>query len=758
MSFDPVDRRTFLKLMGVSGSGLFLTLHGCGNASLEDGKESVMSYIDPEDFMIPGEEVWYATTCRQCPAGCGLHARVREGRVRKLEGNPSSPINYGRLCPMGQAGLQLHYHPDRLSQPMQRIDGKLQPISWDEAKSQLHKTIAAAAKKPQSFAFISGEVGGHLEQLMDALVQNIGSSPRYVYEPLSQANWRTATQTTLGLSSPRLELSKAQLVLSFGADFLGPWQSPVHFAAEYGQFRAAPRGSLIQIEPNMSLSGANADWWLPIRPQTEVWLALGLANILADNSRVDLPEAVLKSLAAYDINTVSQKTDVPVDSIQRLAKALSKRSPSLVLTGGTAEGQAEGSQMVFAGWLLNAILGNIGQTVHPGSHSPYDNLQTQRGSTAALQSFGKHMADVDTLFVFQSNPIYSAPDFIELDKGFASISNKVVFANNLDETAELADLLIPLGSSLEEWGSQVPAYNPDQGLLQLQQPVMQPLHAEQIPSGDLLLECLGKLDKTYTQWPDFYAYLRSNLTKLRAQARPPNQPNPWKLPATLEPPTYKPVTPEQAFTTNQLDEAFWEHTVAAGLLQLPTESQQFEINLQTPDIKQAVTDSAYPFTLIPSPRLGLYDGRHADLPWIQEMPDQITTIVWDSWAEMHPETATRLKVKTGDVIEINSAHGSIRVKVFEFNGVHPDAIAVPMGQGHSTGRYAAGVGVNPLKILDPIFDHNTGELALYATRVNIKATGEQSSVVSLAKSDSQHKRRLVRTIPADSFNRNEGDS
>ena len=757
MSFDPIDRRTFLKLMGVSGSGLLLTLQGCGgNASIEEGKETVMSYIDPEDFIVPGEEVWYATTCTQCPAGCGLHARVREGRVRKLEGNPSSPINHGRLCSMGQAGLQRHYHPDRLKQPMARIDGKLQPISWDEAKSRLHKSIKNAAQKPKSFAFLSGEVGGHVEQLIDTLIQKIGGSPRYIYEPLSQATWRTATQATLGVAAPKLEMSKAQLVLSFGADFLGPWQSPVHFSAEYGEFRATPRGSLIQVEPNMSLSGANADWWLPIRPQTESWLALGVANLLAKDSKVRLPESIIQSLASYDVDAVSKITDVPVNSIERLAKSLRKRTPSLVLVGGTAESQTEGSQMVFAGWLLNYMLGNIGQTIQPGNHSPYDNLQTQRSSSAALQSLNKHINDIETLFVFQSNPIYSAPDFTNINQGFSSVANKVVFANSMDETAQLADLLIPLRSSLEEWGSQMPAYSPEQNLLQIQQPIMQPLYAEQMSSGDLFLECISLLDKSYKKWSGFYTYMRTDLSRLRKIARPANQPNPWKLPATLEPPTYKPVSPEQAFTSNELDEAFWEHTVAAGLLQVPAKYQKFKINLQTPDIKQVEANSEYPFTLIPSPRLGLYDGRHANLPWIQEMPDQITTIVWDSWAEIHPETAARLKVKTGDIVEIRSASGSLRVKVFEFSGIHPEAVAVPMGQGHSVGRYAAGVGVNPLKILNPIFDRDTGELALYATRVEIKATGEQDSLVKLAPTDSQHNRRLVRTIPADSFNRNEG--
>ncbi len=761
MSFDPVNRRTFLKLMGVSGSGLFLTLQGCGNASLEEGRETVMSYIDPEDFVIPGEEVWYATTCHQCPAACGLHARVREGRVRKLEGNPASPINHGRLCAMGQAGLQLHYHPDRIPQPLARIDNRLQPVSWDQAKTRLHKILAKAAENPQRFALLSGEVGGHLEKLMDALVQTIGGPSRYVYEPLSQKIWHSATQSALGITSPRLQLAQAQMVLSFGADFLGPWQSAVHFAAEYGRFRTEPRGSLIQVEPRMSLTGANADWWLPIRPQTEAWLALGLAHLLAsENKAIALPDAISQALAQYDIDSVSKITDLPTDSIRRLASALRTRTPSLILAGGPADGQVDGSQMVLASWLLNYLLGNLDKTITHAGDSPFAELETRIGSTAALQKLSEHMPALDTLFIYQSNPVYSAPDFLQLAAGLEKVRNTVVFASTLDETAELADLVIPLRSSLEEWGSRVPAYSPDQGLLQLQQPVMQALYPQHVASGDLLLQLLTQLDKAYQQWPDFYAYVRTDLMKYREQARPDKQPNPWKLPAVMTPPTYKPVMLEQAFSTDQLDEAFWEHTVAAGLLQLPTQQRSLRMQPQVPTIKPVTADQNFPFTLIPFPQLGLYDGRHANLSWLQEMPDQITTIVWDSWAEIHPETAARLKVKTGDIVEIRSTHGSIKVKIFEFNGIHPEAVAIPMGQGHSRGRYAAGVGVNPVKILAPVFERDTGELALYATRVQINPTREQDSLVKLAGSDSQHKRRLVRTIniKAPDFSHPEGSA
>ncbi|MFQ5488694.1 MAG: hypothetical protein ACE5ET_09670, partial [Gammaproteobacteria bacterium] len=129
-----VNRRDFLKIMGWSGVGA--TLAGCDmptTVTLEEGKEKVTSYLAPEEYVIPGVGVWYASTCLQCPAGCGVHGRVREGRVLKLEGNPESPINRGRLCQMGQAGLQTHYNPDRITQPLLRKNGTLVSVPWHEA-------------------------------------------------------------------------------------------------------------------------------------------------------------------------------------------------------------------------------------------------------------------------------------------------------------------------------------------------------------------------------------------------------------------------------------------------------------------------------------------------------------------------------------------------------------------------------------------------------------------------------------------------
>ena len=157
--------------------------------------------------------------------------------------------------------------------------------------------------------------------------------------------------------------------------------------------------------------------------------------------------------------------------------------------------------------------------------------------------------------------------------------------------------------------------------------------------------------------------------------------------------------------------------------------------------------------------IGLWDGRHANIPWLQEAPDQISKIVWDSWAELHPTTAAKLGVQEGDVVEIASAHGAIKVKVYVFKGIHPDAIAVPLGQGHNDefSRYAKGIGANPLKILSSAVDAKTGELALYATAVKATRTGAHEELVKEGRNNiSQRGRKLVATISAEQFRRTEG--
>lgn len=724
MASDSIDRRTFLKIMGLGSSGLLLS--GCDVSSPAPGTEQVTSYVDPEEYVIPGDEVWYASTCLQCPAGCGIHARQREGRVRKLEGNPASPVNLGRLCVMGQAGLQNHYHPDRLKQPLAREGKELREIPWTEARKRLAELAARArASGGGRAALLTGRVSGHLAVLTDAFAGALGRTRRYVYEPLAAATAEAVNRQTLGTATPQLRLDEARLIVSFGADFLGPWRSPVHLATQFARFRDTPRGTLIQVEPKMTLTGGNADWWLAIRPGTEGFLMLGVARLLAESPGfvARVPDAVRPSLRAYDAETVSRVTDVSAADLQRLAAALRAHRPSLVLAGGAAEGQEQGARNVAAALLLNHMLGNLDKTL-TGAAPPLPQLAPRAASTRALFDLAAAADGLDTLFVYGANPLYTAPDFLKLEDKLKGAA-KVVFATVPDETVMGADLVIPVRSALEDWGTHVPGDGATAPVLGMQQPVMQPLYPELPGTGDIFLELLKQLEpKTYGGWEDFYAYVRHSVQLLRPLAQKPAKRRVPHAPAERE---------------------FWEDVLSQGVLSLPARRQALAGKFAPLDLAPPRAEADHPFTLIPSARLGLYDGRHANLPWLQELPDTLTTIVWDSWVEVHPEVAARLGIKEGDLVEVSSPNGSLTAKAVLFPGIHPEAVAVPIGQGHEIGRYAKGVGVNPFKILAPRFDQVTGELALHATRVRLRPTGAHEPVVKDAATESQHARRLVRT-------------
>jgi menaquinone reductase, molybdopterin-binding-like subunit len=133
----------------------------------------------------------------------------------------------------------------------------------------------------------------------------------------------------------------------------------------------------------------------------------------------------------------------------------------------------------------------------------------------------------------------------------------------------------------------------------------------------------------------------------------------------------------------------------------------------------------YPFHFLPYPSNQFLDGSLAHLPWLQEMPDPLTSAMWSSWVEINPQTAERLGIAQGDLVEVTSQHGTLRSAAYLSPGIAPDVIAMPAGQGHATyTRYASGRGENPVDLLAPMTDETTGAVAWAATRVKIARVGE----------------------------------
>jgi anaerobic selenocysteine-containing dehydrogenase len=701
------DRRDFLKVLGWGGTAVALS--GCGNGMVEDGKENVVSYVETNDYMIPSISVYFNSTCAQCDAGCSITGRVREGRVLKVEGNPNSTINRGKTCGLGQAGVQHHYNPDRVREPLLRTGDQGEAITWEKAYALIADKLKGVSG--EEIAFLTGGVSGHLKVLMGNYLDSFGCKNHFVYEAIAPAVVRAANKKSYGVEMPRFSISKAKVVLSFGSDFLGAWISPVHFSQQYAQFRKGvdgQRGVLVQVESKMTITGANADRWLVVRPGTEGILALGIINALGTHG-VALSGDIAAAVKGYDKERVSKDTGVSAEQIDKIAALLKARTPSLVLAGSAAEGYAHGSQNAAAINLLNQVLGNVGKTVEAAEAVPFPQMAPATGNTAALKTLNAGLAagKYKVLFSYATNPVFTAPGAMKFKDNMAKAGFKVAFTHYLDETAMQADLVLPLDSALEDWGTQVPEYLATCAQINIQQPLMEKLHPGTRGMGDILLALIKqRRAEDYKKFDDFYAYLRSAVLQNKG------------------------ALGGRAIAD---DDIFWNETLSKGIIKLEGPVRALSgrasvagLSLPAP----AAIDAQYPLQLIPSVNASLRDGRNANQPWLQESPDPMTTIVWDSWVEIHPKKAAELGIEEGDIVEVTGKNGSIKVQAYIFPGIHPDAISIPLGRGHDAmGRYAKDYGVNPYQILDMVFDKETGELAMHETRVKVSKTGSRVIVV-----------------------------
>ncbi|MGA2711190.1 MAG: molybdopterin-dependent oxidoreductase, partial [Steroidobacteraceae bacterium] len=649
MSGDGVSRRDFLQAVGLGGTTIALA--GCGHTSIESGVELVESYVQPENFVVPGVGVFYASTCTQCASACAIMGRVREGRILKLEGNPESAISGGKICGLGQAAVQQHYSPDRLTTPMIRDGGSLRPTSWDKAMALLNASLAPAERTGRR-VWLTGPTSGHQQILLHNLVGAGAATDYIVYDPLSTAVESSVNRKLFGVDSPVGLIEKAGLVLSFGDDFLGAGASPVAAARQYARFRrATPRGVLVQIEPKMTLTGANADRWIVIAPGTEGVFALGLARELLQRKDFagSLSPALVAAVDPYTQAEVSRITGVYGELIPRLAAMLWERAPSLVLAGRYPQGHSHGSHNTAAIALLNVVLQNNGKTLMRSADLPFPQLAPTNGDFKSLADLNKSMADGNcrSLLMHGTNPVYSAPDFLQFTANLRKVPFKAAWVTEMDETAMECDLVLPLLSPLEDFGTHVATNQFDGTEISIQQPLMEKLYPETRSFGDVLLDLLRQAKPdSYKLFPDYYAYLKSAV-----------------------------INAKPAFPSEASGEEFWENTLSAGVLHRPAPLLPLPATDLTAEmIQQPATnseDAEYPFHLIPAVSPSMRDGRPANLSWLQESPDPLTTIVWDSWAELHPSTAKALQISEGDALIIESAHGFIRVKAYLMPGIHP---------------------------------------------------------------------------------------
>ncbi len=720
-----LKRRDFLKLIGATT--VATTLPGCTPKE----PRSLIPYVIPQEEIIPGRSVWYASVCRECPAGCGVNVRVREGRATKAEGNALHPVNRGSLCARGQASLQGLYNPDRIQTPLRKTSsGGWEQLSWEAAESFLVEKVREllARGKGKDFVWITPQVTGSIDALVDEWLAAAGSGKRFRYEPFADEALLTANSRVFGRREiPFYDFADAGTVYAFGTDFLETWRSPVGYARGFAGGRGTSgdtaRTKFTYLGPRLSMTAGNADEWVDVHPDVLGNLALAMVRVIVDEGLARLSGGEKARVAAlvrqYAPDQVSRPAALTVERITALARAFGSSRSGLAVAGGPVITGEFGVQTASAVNLLNYACGNIGRTVRFGSADAASGLNTYGDLERLLRDMDRDL--VPALFLTEVNPVFSMPQASGIGAALAKVPLIVAFSTVMDETSSHATLVLPIHTPFESWGD----YEPRTGVHGLMQPVMKPVFPTKM-LGDILLETGRKIGnpRSFTA-PTFHDYVKERWRGLHARLGN-------KLPF----------------------ETFWIESLARGGV---WETAAPRLVTLAPSLapasiagpKEMPPRGGTTFTLMTYPSIALFDGRGANKPWLQELPDPMTRLVWGSWVEISPDDAARLGISHGDRIQVSSPYGRFELPACIHRGLLPGIVAIPVGQGHTAyGRYADGTGVNVTDLLDPKPSADgSGGLTWFGTSVELLRLPGKLPLASVQEAESQEDRSIIQEIP-----------
>lgn len=773
-----------------------------------------------------GEFLHEKSVCTLCPGGCGIQVRKVEARAVKIEGRTDYPVNPGGICPLGAGGLQLLYNENiRFTGPMKRVGprgkGKFSDISWNEALTILANRISDLRKKgtPEAIAAIDGNPKGSTMSLMvERLLKAIGS-PNYVMIPSAEDSYAMANMLMQGNEGPvSYDLENADYVLSFGAGLLEGWGAPGRVINAWGLWRKdllKRKARVVQIESRASNTASKSDQWVAAKPGTEAALALGLAHVMVKENLYD-PEFInnytfgfdnwssangknhmgfkTMVLKKYSPSRVAEITGVSSEQVVSLARDFGKAKAPIALFG-KGKGALNGSVYEFmAVHSLNALVGNINK---PGGiliHDPLplstlpefelddvarEGLNKPRLDLARSDQYPfsdsliNNLSDaikesskspVDTFLFFSSNPVFAIPDGGLMKSALQQVPFIVSFSPYRDETAYMADLILPDHNYLEKmddvvWptGLQYPLYG-------LTRPVVEPVYNTR-NSGDVIFQLakgIGKSVAPAFPWKKYEDVLKTRVKGLYdsgpglvdyrkddtlwKRLRDKGEVSPeykgfddmwnkmksgglWYRPAH----TYK--NWDRIFRTPSGNFEFFSSQIELTVSQLAKESSEEAVlakmglgvrgdEAYMPHYELLKSESYkkdYPLRMVPYEMINLSSGWLPSPPYLNKTLFDHQLLKNESFAEINPETATTYNLKEGDRVILESPKGKVQVRVNLFEGAMPGIVYLPLGLGHTAyDDFLQGKGVNPNHIIFPGNDPLSGHPVWWDTPVRLK--------------------------------------
>lgn len=770
----PINRREFLA--GVGGLGAGLTLGGVSHWLPLPPPQ-----VGPD--WAPGRERFVPSTCTLCPARCGIRGRVVDGNLVRIDGNPLHPVSRGGLCPKGAAGIQLLYHPGRITGPIERTgppgSAEFQRITWEDAIQKITSALSELPEKksPPAAVWLTGDVPGIMRGLIKRFASACGSSA-VIREDYSDGSAEVMRVCQGVNSPPAFDLEASDYVLSFGAALSESWEAlPLASAARAPA--DSPRPFWVQVDTRHSRTAARSDQWIAVRPGTYGVLALGIAYVILKEGLYDA-EWISREVTGIEdwtdsagtrveglrtlvlrhgrTETVADKTGVSAEEIVRLAKAFSSHSRPVAVWDHAVTWRTGGIADVMAIHALNVLVGAPGRpggtlTQPPLPPSPVDEeFHGQPAGEGAESLTAANWAErivsgnvPRALFLYYANPVASSPEPETAAKALDRVPFVVSFSPFLDETARHAHLVLPDHTYLERWQDApspasipIPVWN-------VVQPMVEPLHDTR-GTGDLILDIASRMGGKVAEelpWPSVKAMVEIKgkalvsarrgsafVSEFRREELRELESRGWWLPHGMN---------EGRFWESILEAGGWfdphydyhDRTVRSGFADgkiriFPPEARQW-ISSRVPGLPEGFLPDAGArrgeqdpaLRLIPFRVMTLASGGTALMPWLLENLGVMTGDAWVTWAEINPETGRQLGLTSGQRVRIESPAGSFQARLRFFEGAQPGALNVPYGLHTAVEGWGDCEGDNPLRAVGNRRDPLTGTPDWYSTKVRV---------------------------------------
>lgn len=618
-----MERRDFIKLLPLA---FVAVATGCRRPD-----EKIVPRIYPGSYTTPGMPEYFNTVYSFKNVAYGITVKTYEGRPVKIDGNPKHPLNIGRSNAQMQASLYSLYDPVRFIEP--KVNGK---------KKSIKETLEALKNQIQNEISLNNQVRILIDEhcspsfaSLFRLIENDNTNVRFITLPPlnSDSNHSIINKEVLGINGVIVpNLSKAQYVLSFGADILGTDKNSLYHTIEYSKKRGSNNNShnnikLVTLESNYSLTGANSDTRIVVHPNDmEAFAESLLYNYLMSSGQVELIEQydLLNTYDSIEINLIAK------DLLKYIDKAV-------VLSGDYTNYRTK-----YLLTALNHHLGNIGNNkilctdnILPYSNNNIPDINTFREELTEGKISSVIFAGVDLA--------YFGNDLFDLITDNVPSNNLISISLYDSQTSRKCSISLPMAHFLECWGDAV-CFD---GTKTIQQPIIKPLNNDSIGLGDLLINIFKEFCNSISNYNTYYDFIRSQ----------------WM--------GYAP------------DDRKWEMALREGFVKKHNSSYVLEYNIYLSKINNVprISSSNNDLLLLGLPSNTIATGEFAENRWLRELPDPITKTVWDNYALLSPTTAIHYELKNGDMIEVTSDSIILVLPVYILDGVADNCIIASLGYG-----------------------------------------------------------------------------